>query len=51
MNNNEHSPKFGLVKNYYDAGQWNIKAVRKAVIYHWITSDEFEEITGEVYAS
>ena len=47
---NERSEKFTLVKNYYDSGFWKIKAVRKAVERGWITADEFEEITGEVYA-
>lgn len=47
---NEHSPKFELVKHYYETGQWKIKAVRNAVIRGWITEEEFEEITGEVYA-
>ena len=46
---NEHSPKFELVKNYYDKGQWKIKAVKNAVIKHWITAEEFKEITGEDY--
>jgi len=45
---NEHSPKFELVKNYYNKGQWKLKAVRNAVIKYWITAEEFEEITGEV---
>lgn len=46
---NEHSPKYELVKNYYERGQWKMKAIRNAVLKHWITADEFEEITGEVY--
>lgn len=48
---NEHSPKFELVKNYYDSGLWKKKAVRNAVAKGWITAEEYEEITGEVYAS
>lgn len=46
---NEHSEKFELVKGYYDSGQWKKKAVRNAVVYGWITANEYEEITGEVY--
>lgn len=46
---NEHSPKYELVKNYYERGQWKMKAIHNAVLKHWITADEFEEITGEVY--
>ena len=45
----EHSAKFELVKGYYDAGLWKKKAVRNAVAKGWIRSDEYEEITGEVY--
>lgn len=45
-----HSPKFDLVKGYYDSGLWKKKAVRNAVVKGWITADEYQEITGEVYA-
>lgn len=45
----EHSPKFELVKSYYDAGLWKKKAVRNAVMKGWITAAEYEEITGEIY--
>lgn len=44
------SPKFDLVKNYYDRGLWKKKAVKMAVVKNWITAEEFEEITGEPYA-
>lgn len=44
------SPKFELVKGYYDSGKWAKKAVRNAVVKGWITAAEYEEITGEVYA-
>lgn len=43
------SPKFDLVKGYYDAGKWAKKAVRNAVVRGWITAAEYQEITGEVY--
>lgn len=46
---NEHSVRYELVKSYYDAGLWKKKAVKNAVAKGWITADEFEEITGEVY--
>lgn len=46
---NEHSKKFELVKQYYDAGLWNKKAVRNAVVKGWITADEYFEITSEIY--
>ena len=45
----EHSPKFELVKSYYDSGLWKKKAVRNAVVKGWIRADEYEEIVGEPY--
>ena len=44
-----HSPKFALVKKYYDRGLWNLHRVAQAVQYGWITEAEYEEITGEPY--
>jgi len=44
-----HSPKFELVKGYYDSGKWSKKAVKNAVVRGWITAAEYEEITGEAY--
>lgn len=49
----EHSPKFEEIKGYYESGRWKKKAVRNAVSANppWkITPEEYEEITGEVYA-
>ena len=46
----EHSPKFDLVKGYYDTGKWKKRAVKNAVVYGWITAAEYEETTGEPYA-
>lgn len=43
---NNHSPKFDLVKGYYDRGLWNESRVRKAV-GKWITAEECAEILGE----
>lgn len=48
---NEHSPKYQIVKDHYDHHEWSKKAVKNAVKRHWITAAEFEEITGEEYAS
>ena len=42
------SKNFKKVKNYYDDGLWSIDRVRAAV-GKWITSDEYQEITGEKY--
>lgn len=43
------SEKFELVKGYYDEHLWKKKAVRNAVGRGWITAEEYEIITGEVY--
>ncbi len=53
MATTEHSPKFELVKYYYDTiidGQrlWSIDRVWNAV-GKWITEAEYFEITGFVY--
>ena len=52
---NEHSPKFFIIKQYYDDGRWKKKAVRNAVNAAnptWrITAAEYEEIVGEPYES
>lgn len=46
----EHCQRFDLIKGYYDSGLWTKQRVRKAV-GKWITEAEYEEITGEFYAS
>ena len=43
----EHSPKFDLVKSYYDRHLWTADQVRKAVDKGWITQAECDEILGE----
>ena len=45
----EHSKDFEKIKRYYDEGVWPIAWVRNAV-GRKITAEEFEEITGQVYA-
>lgn len=47
--NNEHSKHFEEVKYMYDNEIWKISRVRAAVVKGWITSLEFEEITGISY--
>ena len=37
------SPKFELVKNYYDRGLWSVDRVQKA-IGKWITEEEYNLI-------
>lgn len=41
----EHSPKYELVKYYYDHHMWSADRVRKAV-GRWITQEECDEILG-----
>ena len=43
------SDKFDKVMKYYKMGKWSIAKVRNAVIQGWITAEEFQIITGEVY--
>ena len=43
------SSKFAKVKRYYDSGFWNKKMVADAVSKGWITAEEYELITGDVY--
>lgn len=44
-----HSEEFDKIKEWYDSGAWSIKWVRNAVRKGRITTEEFEEITGEPY--
>lgn len=43
------SKYYTMVKGFYDKGLWSIDRVRDAVDHGWITTDEFEEITGTPY--
>lgn len=43
------SEKYELVKEYYDEGFWDDRRVRRAVVKGWITAEEYEMITGEIY--
>ena len=40
---------FEIIKNNYDKGLWNASMVRIAVKKGIITSEEYQEITGEKY--
>lgn len=40
---------YDTIKMNYDRGLWNVAMVRVAVKKGVITSQQFEEITGEVY--
>ena len=41
--------KFEKVKSYYERGLWTVEMVKNAVVKSWITSEEYELITGETY--
>lgn len=41
--------KLERIKKYCEAGLWSITRVRNAVKKGWISSDDFEEITGIRY--
>lgn len=41
------SPKYEVVKGYYDRGLWTVQMVRNAV-GRWITQQECNEILKEV---
>ena len=43
------SEKFDIVKKYYDFNLWSIEKVKNAVAKNWITTSEYQEITGEEY--
>ncbi len=44
----QRSKNFEKVKEYYDNGLWKTKRVKNAVP-RWITEEEYELITGELY--
>lgn len=44
-----HSPKFKIVKDYYDKGLWGEYRVSNAVVKGWITLQEYEEIVNQPY--
>lgn len=42
--------KYEMVKEFYLTGVWNEDKVRNAVVKGWITTSEFQEITGKPYS-
>lgn len=42
--------KYEKVKHYFDKGLWSAERVKNAVVKCWITTDEYEKITGIRYA-
>ena len=43
------SKNFAKVKEFFNTGVWSEGRVKDAVVKNWITPEEYEEITGEVY--
>lgn len=43
------SEKYEIVKQHYDDGFWGKEKVKRAVVRHWITEEEYLLITGEEY--
>ena len=41
--------RYEKVKQYYEAGYWDVTRVRNAVVKQWITEAEYKEITGKDY--
>lgn len=41
---------FETIKKYFDKGLWSAAMVKNAVVKGKITAEEYEAITGEVYA-
>ena len=44
--NNNHSPKFNLIKSWFNKGYWNEDMLLNAVEKHYITEEEMNEIIG-----
>ena len=40
----QESPRYAIVKRYYDKGYWTEEMVRNAVKQKWITEDELQQI-------
>lgn len=43
------SEKYEIVKQHYDDEFWSKEKVKRAVVKHWITEEEYLLITGEEY--
>lgn len=43
----EHSPKFQLIRRWFNRGFWNAEMVQDAVTKGWLREDERMEIVGE----
>ena len=43
---NNHSPKYNLIKSWFNKGYWNEEMLLNAVEKHYITEEEMNEIIG-----
>ena len=43
---NNHSPKYNLIKSWFNKGYWNEEMLLNAVKKHYITEEEMNEIIG-----
>ena len=43
---NNHSPKYNLIKSWFNKGYWNEDMLLNAVEKHYITEEEMNEIIG-----
>ena len=43
---NNHSPKYNLIKSWFNKGYWNEEMLLNAVKKHYITEEEMNEILG-----
>lgn len=43
------SKNFQKVKRYYDLNLWTVKRVYQAVLKLWITAEEFNLITNQIF--
>lgn len=45
------SPRYNLLKKYYDMGLYNDENMKIFVACGWLTADEYQEITGSIYVA
>ena len=46
LNTSNHSPKYSLIKSWFNKGYWNEDMLLNAVEKHYITEEEMNEILG-----
>lgn len=45
------SPRYNLLKKYYDMGIYNDENMKVFVACRWLTAEEYQEITGSIYVA